>query len=235
MKQNILLLFFSITLVCFSQNKKEPDYLELLDNALYLEFTNMKMEVGKNEKVMKYYEMEFFRSGDKMRMEFTGPAIEKGRKMLNDNSSLWMYLPRTSKTIKLPFKQAFMGSDASNTDLMRMVFKKDYEITYVDIQDNMAELELKAKDLEVAYNKVKIWLDMNKKVPVKQEMYSLSGKIIKTISYENIIKVGNDYIPSLMIIKDELQKNSFTRLYYNNIKKRNDKPSEFFTLGSLKR
>lgn len=212
------------------------EYLVDLDKSMYMEYAILKMEMYKNNKVVKSYDMEFFRSDNKMRMEFTAPAVEKGRRMLSDNSSLWMYLPRTSKIIKLPFKQSFMGSDASNTDLMRMRFKNDYEIINIQEKDNsIIELELKAKNTEVAYHKVVIQYDRKRKVPLKQEMYSLSNKLIKTMLYENIIQIEGSYIPSTMIIKEELQKNTQTKLIYTNIKKQDKKPIEFFTLGSLKR
>ncbi|MCL1938023.1 MAG: outer membrane lipoprotein-sorting protein [Candidatus Azobacteroides sp.] len=233
MKPIVLFLFM---LSPFLNHYKEVDYLELLDKSIYCEQANIRMEVYKDNKEMKFYEMEFYRLNEKMRMEFTAPATEKGRRMLNDHSSLWMYLPRTSKVMKLPFKQSFMGSDASNSDLMRMTFKKDYEITNASKKEsNRIELELKAKDREVSYNKVLITFDTEKKVPVKQEMYSLSNKLIKTLLYDKVVSVDGEYIPSELTIHDELQSNSSTKLSYTNIKKKGNKPTEFFTLGSLKK
>ena len=129
-----------------------------------------------------------------------------------------------------------MGSDASNTDLMRMAFKKDYEmVNIITKEDGVVELELKAKNLEVSYNKMKVLFDTKKKIPIKQEMYSLSNKIIKTISYEDAVLIDGKYIPATIIIKDELQKDSSTKLYYTNIKRNSSKPAEYFTLGSLKK
>lgn len=212
------------------------DYLEMLDNALYTEYSQIRLEMYKNEKLVRFYEMEFFRQKDKMRMEFTAPAAEKGRRMLNDNTSLWMYLPRTSKVMKLPFKQAFMGSDASNADLMRMTFARDYEIVRTSEKEGgMIELELKAVNPEVAYDKTVILFDPVRKVPLRQEMYSLSGKLIKTLSYEEPVQVDGQYVPSVLSIREAVQKNSLTRMIYTGIKKRNPKPAEYFTLGALKR
>lgn len=213
-----------------------PDYLEALDRSVYMEQADLRMELYKDGEVVRWYEMTFFRKGDKMRMEFTGPATEKGRRMLNDNTSLWMYLPRTSKVMKLPFKQSFMGSDASNTDLMRMAFQKDYKITRTGaLPGGLVELELKAVNLEVAYDKVIVWFDPVKKVPVKQEMYSLSDKLIKTLCYETCERVEGSYIPATFSIREELKKHTLTRMYYTHIRKKGAKPDAFFTLASLKR
>lgn len=212
------------------------NYLLEMDQSIYMEYASMKMEMYKDNRLVRFYEMDFFRSDQKMRMEFKAPAAEKGRRLLNDNSSLWMYLPRTSKVMKLPFKQSFMGSDASNADLMRMSFQDDYEVVKVSEKERgLVELELKAKNMEVAYSKVIMVFDTQRKVPLRQEMYSLSDKLIKTMFYEEIIKVNASFIPSTIIIKEELQKNTLTKLYYTHIKKKNSKHAEFFTLGSLRR
>jgi outer membrane lipoprotein-sorting protein len=238
MKTTILILLVTcFQLSALAQtNQSVPDYLADLDQSVYMEYATVKMEMRKDNKAVKYYDMEFFRSDGKMRMEFTAPAPEKGRRMLNDNSNLWMYLPRTSKVVKLPFKQSFMGSDASNSDLMRMCFKNDYEIVRVTKkEEDVVELHLKAKNLEIAYSQVIMLYDAKRRSPLKQEMYSLSNKLIKTMLYEDILKVDGIYVPSTITIKEELQKNTETKMYYANIKKKNSKPVEFFTLGSLKR
>ncbi|MCK9435845.1 MAG: outer membrane lipoprotein-sorting protein [Synergistaceae bacterium] len=237
MRTTILILLTGFIILFVNDVRAQtPDYLFDLDKSIYIEYATMRMEMLKNDRVVRYYDMEFYRSDNKMRMEFTAPASEKGRRMLNDNSSLWMYLPRTSKIMKLPFKQSFMGSDASNADLMRLCFKNDYEIVNnTDKGNAVVQLELKAKDLEVAYSKVILLYDTKRKVPIEQEMFSLSNKLIKTMFYEDIMKIGDTYIPCTIRIKEELQKNTETKMYYTNIKKENSKPAEFFTLGSLRR
>ncbi len=236
MKSVILtILLLGCMLNGYSQANKTTDYLDIMDKSLYLEFANVRMEVYKNDKLLKHYGMELYRQGEKMRMEFTEPAVEKGRRMLNDESNLWMYMPRTSKVIKLPLKQAFMGSDASNRDLMRMAYKKDYDIVSTHPEeDNLILIELKAKDLSVSYSKMIISFDVERQVPVKQEMYSVSDKLIKTMEFEYERQPDGTYTCASMSIRDELLKNSFTRMYYKDSKRSNKKPTVFFTLGSIK-
>ncbi|MDR0506814.1 MAG: outer membrane lipoprotein-sorting protein [Dysgonamonadaceae bacterium] len=231
----LLLPLFYISISVFSSNQ-DVDYLDVIDRSLYIEKANLKMEIYKNDKLIKYYKMEFYRHEEKMRMEFTEPAVEKGRRMLNDNSNLWMYLPRTSKVVKLPFKQSFMGSDASNRDLMKVSLKKDYEVTnIVHHSDSIVKIELKAKDLSVSYNKVVLTFDAKRQVLLQQEMYSLSGKIITTMMYENIVKIDDIFMPTIIVIKNELSKDSITKLYYSNIQRKSEKNIEYFSLDALKK
>ncbi len=228
-----------VLLVCLmpvsAQNVSDIDYLDMIDKALYMEYAEIKMEVLKNDKLLNNYVMEYYRKDEKIRMDFLEPATEKGRRMLNEENNLWMYMPRTSKVMKLPLKQAFMGSDASNRDLMRMTFKKDYEIVAVKQNEpDILQLELKAKDLTVSYSKVIILFDTRLKAPIKQEMYSLSDKLLKTIDYEYEKYADGNYYPSFNIIKDMLLKNSITKMYYNKVKRIHNKPAVYFTLGSIK-
>lgn len=235
MKTLLSTILILCTIISIPGRATEPDYLGIMDKVLYVEYADIRMEVYKNDKLMKYYGIEFYRKDVKMRMEFVEPAVEKGRRMLNEESSMWMYMPRTSKVIKLPLKQAFMGSDASNRDLMRLEFSKDYDmIGKEQLDDTMLQLELKAKDLSVSYNKVVILFDQKRNLPLKQEMFSLSGKLIKTIEYTYKNQPDNTCFLYEMLIKDELLKNSLTKMYYENCKRRHENPAVFFTLGSLK-
>lgn len=238
LKKHLLLIILTIgyTLTAQSQTiTPDTDYLDLMDKSLYMEYSKVRMEVYKNDKLLKHYGMELYRKGEKMRMEFYEPAVEKGRRMLNDENNLWMYMPRTSKVMKLPLKQAFMGSDASNRDLMRLAYKKDYDIVSIQSgEGNMILIELKAKDLSISYHKMIISFDKQKKVPVKQEMYSLSNKLIKTMEFTYVKQSNGKYVCETSIIRDELLKNSITKMYYNEAKQANNKPDVFFTLGSIK-
>jgi len=238
MKKTVLILSLLVSAclgTAIAQISNNTDYLGQMDKALYLEYAEMRMEVYKNDKLLKYYGMEFYRRGEKMRMEFLEPATEKGRRMLNDESNLWMYMPRTSKVMKLPLKQAFMGSDASNRDLMRMAFQKDYEIISIQPGDeNQILLELKAKDGSISYHKMVVCFDTVRQVPLRQEMYSISDKLIKTMEYTYEKQADGSWTCQSMVIRDELLKNSLTKMYYRGVKRKNDKPNVFFTLGSVK-
>ena len=79
-----------------------------------------------------------------------------------------------------------------------------------------------------------ISFDKQKKVPVKQEMYSLSNKLIKTMEFTYVKQSNGKYVCETSIIRDELLKNSITKMYYNEAKQANNKPDVFFTLGSIK-
>ncbi len=211
-------------------------YLEELDRSFFsldMEFI-MEMNILKNEKVKRTYEMKVIKKGEKMRLDILRPSIERDRRVLNDGDNMWMYLPRSSKLIKIPYKQAFLGGDASNRDILRISLVEDYKVIG-DVEEVAGELllRLKAKDLKTAYNKVNFYLDMKTKYPIKQEMLSLSGMVIKTIEYDKFIEFDGGYFPTSVTILDELRKDSKTVFTYTNLLKGTDKTDIFFTTASL--
>lgn len=232
---------FSILLVTLGNiipqdQADSSDYLEELDRNFFsmdMEFV-MEMKILKDEKVKRTYEMKVIKKGGKMRLDILRPSVERDRRVLNDGNNMWMYLPRSSKLIKIPYKQAFLGGDASNRDILRISLVEDYQVLdMVKEVDGQLLLRLKAKDLKTAYNKVNFYLDKKTKFPIKQEMLSLSGQVIKTIAYDNFIELDQGYFPSRVTILDALKRDSKTVFIYTNLSKGTDKSDVFFTTGSL--
>ncbi len=210
--------------------------LEELDKnffSLNMEFV-MEMKILKKEKVKRTYEMKVVKKDKKMRLDILRPSIERDRRVLNDGDNLWMYLPRSSKLIKIPSKQAFLGGDASNRDILRISLVQDYELLgEVEEIDGQLLLRLKAKDLKTSYNKVNFYLEKKTGFPIRQEMLSLSGQPIKIIKYDKFVEFEGSHFPSEVTILDQLKKDSKTIFTYSDMTKGTDKTDIFFTTASL--
>ena len=239
MKNLIYLSFVLLTLFQPCMAQEQLDANEILKNldknffSLDMEF-NMEMKILKKNKVRRSYKMKVFKKEKKLRMDILQPSVERDRRVLNDGDNLWMYLPRSSKLIKIPYKQAFLGGDASNRDILRISLVDDYEtLGAIEESEDEIILRLKAKDLKTAYNKVNFYLDKKTKIPTKQEMLSLSGKVIKTIEYEDIVAFGGSYLATKLTIIDQLKSNSKTIFKYSDFSIDSPKTDIFFTAASL--
>ncbi|WP_036384143.1 outer membrane lipoprotein-sorting protein [Muricauda sp. MAR_2010_75] len=235
MKFKIFLCCVVLHTVTFGQQSSANEVLELLDRNFFsanMEY-DMEMSIYKKEKVKRSYFMHVFKKDDKLRLEIVKPNIEKDRRILNDGDNLWMYLPRSSKLIKIPYKQAFLGGDASNRDILRVSLVDDYKVTKMETNNETQILYLEANDLSVSYNKVIFYLNRENFAPIKQEMQSLSGKTIKTINYEDIEVIDGKYIPTRFTIVDALQGDTKTVFLYSNLLLEVHQPDVFFTTGSL--
>ena len=67
-------------------------------------------------------------------------------------------------------------------------------------------LEAKVKGL--SYPKRRAWIDSEYLLPMKEELYAKSGKLLKTATMEEVKKIQGRWFPSRFIYKDELKRNS---------------------------
>ena len=148
--------------------------------------------------------------------EYLSPAREKGTKMLKLGDKLWTYSPQTDRVIQISghmLRQSVMGSDMSYNDMMEdRPMEELYKATLegsvmIDDRDHwIILLESKVKGL--SYPKRRAWIDKEYLLPMKEELYAKSGKLLKTSTMDGIKKVQRRWFPSRFIYKDELKRNS---------------------------
>ena len=153
---------------------------------------------------------------DKAFTEYLSPPREAGTKMLKDGDKLWTYSPQTDRVIQISghmLRQSVMGSDMSYNDMMEdRPLVELYEATLegsikIDGRDHwIMLLETKVKGL--SYPMRRAWIDKEYLLPMKEELYAKSGKLLKTSTMDRIKKVQGRWFPSRLIYKDELKRNS---------------------------
>lgn len=174
--------------------------------------------------------------------EYLSPASEKGTKMLKLEKQLWIYSPSTDRTIQISghmLRQSVMGSDLSYEDMM-----DDRRLT--DVYNAVIEgeavidgrpvwiLELTAKAADVAYQRQRMWVDRERYVPLKQELYAKAGKLLKSMELKDVVQVQGRWFPTTMIYKDMLKQGKGTEFRITNIKFDQKIPDYIFTKASLK-
>jgi len=175
--------------------------------------------------------------------EYLSPAREKGIKMLKLEDNLWMYSPSTDRTIKISghmLRQSVMGSDLSYEDMMedpKLANHYDAVVTATDTLDGQQcwVLELKAKTKEVAYNMRKLWVDQNRNIPLKEELYAKSGKLLKKMELKDLEKIQGRWFPKRLIFKDMLKKGKGTEFIMDSVKFDVNIPSYIFSKAALKK
>jgi len=148
--------------------------------------------------------------------EYLSPPREAGTKMLKIGDKLWAYSPQTDRVIQISghmLRQSVMGSDMSYKDMMEdRPIEELYDATIEEsIQINGREhwiMVLDAKVRGLSYPKRRSWVDKEYLLPIKEELYAKSGKLLKTTSLKGIKKVQDRWFPSKFIYKDELKRNS---------------------------
>lgn len=148
--------------------------------------------------------------------EYLSPAREAGTKMLKLDDKLWTYSPQTDRVIQISghmLRQSVMGSDMSYNDMMED--RPLQEIYKANITGNekiegrdywVITMEARVKGLP--YPKRKTWVDKEFFLPLREELYAKSGKLLKTSTLGDIKKIQGRWFPGRFIYKDELKRNS---------------------------
>ena len=148
--------------------------------------------------------------------EYLSPPREKGTKMLKLGDKLWTYSPQTDRVIQISghmLRQSVMGSDISYNDMME---DRPLEELYEAILEGSVDIDgrdhwimfLEAKVKGLSYPKRRAWIDKEYLLPMKEELYAKSGKLLKTSTMSGVRKVQGRWFPSQFIYKDELKRNS---------------------------
>ena len=148
--------------------------------------------------------------------EYLSPPREKGTKMLKLGDKLWTYSPQTDRVIQISghmLRQSVMGSDMSYNDMMEdrpliELYEASLEGSVeIDGRSHWIML-LEAKVKGLSYPKRRAWIDKEYLLPMKEELYAKSGKLLKTSTMDGIKKVQGRWFPSRFVFKDELKRNS---------------------------
>ncbi len=188
--------------------------------------STVKMTVQGKRRTRTFEMISYGRGESDTAMEYLAPSREKGTKMLKLGDDLWMYMPSVERTQKISghmLREGMMGSDLSYEDMMQ---SNRLEETYagavtgsetVDGRDCW-KLELTAKDESVSYPKRVSWIDKELFIPLKSEMYALSGMLLKTWTMSDIVEFeGGRKFPTKMVITDALKPDSKTSLEFSDL------------------
>jgi len=198
---------------------------------MYRKLINIESDGSKKEFVL--YTIK--KGQDKMVALFLDPPSEKGRSTLRLGDNMWLFIPNIGKPIRITSLQSVIGGVFNNSDILRLDYSVEYDVKSYSTEKDSHILELKAKKNTVAYDRVKMWVDIKNLVPTKIEAYATSGLLIKTLHYSKITDFGDGIVrPAMLQTDSPLYKNYKSVMLFSKIKKRNF-ADEVFTLNYLSR
>ena len=87
---------------------------------------------------------------------------------------------------------------------------------------------------DVAYYSQKIWVDAERFVPLKQEMFARSGQLLKRTTLSDVKQVQGRWFPMKIVYKDMLKDGDGTEFRMTSVKFDQDIPEYIFTKAALK-
>lgn len=175
--------------------------------------------------------------------EYLAPPREKGTKMLKLEDRLWIYSPSTDRVIQISghmLRQSVMGSDLSYEDMMenpKLLDSYEAEVTGTDTMDGRPcwVLTLTATRKKVAYYSRKIWVDTERYVPLREEMFAKSGTMLKEVELTDYEFADNRWFPKRMLYRDVLKTGKGTEFFTESIEYDAEIPEHVFSKAALRR
>jgi len=193
---------------------------------LYRKLINIEPDGRKKEYVL----FTVKKGRDKVAALFLSPASEKGRSTLRLGDNMWLYIPNVGKPVRITNLQSVVGGIFNNSDIMQLDYADEYNVEKVEEQGGEYLLHLKAKTKTVAYDRIKLWADKNRKLPTKIECLTEASMLIKTLYFKEVKDFGGGIVrPSIIETDSPLYKGYKSVIIVANIKQKDFK-DEVFTL-----
>jgi len=214
----MLLLSQYISILVCKENITVDELLAAMDSNLFSasQIYTSKMIVHGRRSSRTIKSKTWIVGTEKAFQEYLSPPREAGTKMLKNGDKLWTYSPQSDRVIQISghmLRQSIMGSDMSYNDMMEEQSLQEMYIATIEgseiIKDrNHYILVLESKITGLSYPKRKVWVDSEYLLPMKEELYAKSGKLLKSTSMDGIKKIQDRWFPTRFIFKDELKRNS---------------------------
>jgi len=138
------------------------------------------------------------------------PEVNKGQGYLREDDNVWFYDPTSRKFSHSSVKENLQNSEAKNSDFTANSMADDYAIQKVT-EGTVGKytvwiLDLKAKTNEVSYDRLLLYIRKDKTMTLKEEAYSVNGRLMRTTLYPKYITLEGKLLPSQILIVDEINK-----------------------------
>jgi outer membrane lipoprotein-sorting protein len=235
-------------LLCVSINAQTPsarEIIEKVDRNMSAEsrvFTS-KMIIH-NPRNTRTIESKSWSMGEnKSFTEYISPPREQGTKMLKLDNLLWIFSPETDRIIQISghmLRQSVMGSDLSYEDMMEDPHLLNHYNGKVEGEEKIADrncwvITLIANTADVAYQTQKIWVDKDRFIPLRKELYAKSGVLLKKMELSEVLQIQGRWYPKKILFKDVLKEGDGTEFQIMDIEFNTKIPDYVFSKASLKK
>lgn len=166
------------------------------------------------------------------------PEADKGTGFLRDGDNIWAYDPIGRKFTHTSIKDALADSDVKIDDVNQSSARWRVNYNVEEFKSGTLGkyevyiISLKAKTNVPSYEKTIFYVRKDLSLVLKEEDFSANGRLMRTILYPKYSKVKPGYVPTQVIVRDELNKGEQTQEVISDLTF--DKlPDNIFTKGYL--
>ncbi len=213
MNQLLFLSFFTVSLWAITPDAiiKNVEH-NLQSDSGYSKIT-MSVTTARGERTMK---MESWNRGhEKSFIKVLYPLQDRGITFLKVDATMWQYVPKIEKTIKIPssmMMQSWMGSDFTNDDMAKessIVDDYNAQLTSVDAKKYILTL-IPKPDAAVVWGKIIMEVAKEHFVPLRAIYYDEDGAQQRILTYSEVKVYKTRYLPTVMTLVPQDKKNNKT-------------------------
>ncbi len=168
------------------------------------------------------------------------PSRERGTATLRVGDNLWNYLPRISRTIRVPpsmMLSSWMGSDFTNDDLVHdSSYRHDFEGRWTGRSSDPEGWVLR---MDARHGVVGRWarIDMiisdDGTVPIEARYFDRHGRLARTMHFSDVQTINGQRVPMRMVLEPKDEPGHRTELRYLQLNLHADVPDTTFSLSRL--
>ncbi len=182
------------------------------------------------------------KGSDKAFIEFTNPE-DRGVRYLKLGKNLWMYFPKDQETVPISghlLKNGMMGSDLSYEDALESRDLKERYSAAIKGEEGVdgrpcVIVELSATSPNAPYSRLLLWVDSERWVALKEQMFAKSGKLLKTSATLEVRRLGDRWFPVRSELASALVKGSRTLFVMDKVEMNPVLDGSQFTMAALKK
>lgn len=244
--------------LCFSRSGIGPVYAENTDTVRAKQilreiddlwrgassYGRFRMHV-KTRHYTRSLQMEGWSKGtEQTLMRILKPLKEKGTATLKSGNTIYSYLPRTDRTIRLTsgmMMGSWMGSHFTNDDLVKESrMEEDYipSIIFEGLRNGkqMILFKLKPKaDAAVVWGKLELLVTKKDYLPVYERYYDEDMKLARTMRFDKVKLLAGKPRPSVMRLSPADKPDEYTEFVYESLQLNIELQDNLFSLANLKR
>lgn len=170
------------------------------------------------------------------------PPRDAGTATLKVEGNLWNYLPKISRTIRVPpsmMMGSWMGTDVTNDDLVRETsWEADYTAAVTGRREDppgwLVRLEARP-DVPGLWEAVEALFSDAEQLPTEIRYYDRKGRLSRTMTLADVREVSGRRIPMAMTIVPERKDGHRTEMRYLHVEFDADLDESVFSLAALER
>lgn len=239
----IMSILFSCLIIAPAVEMTAEEIINMRDDNEYFDTAKMEAEmiiVSGSRKITKT--MVALTDKKNSLAEFTN-SQDRGTKFLKREDDLWMFFPDAEEIIKISghmLSQGMMGSDFSYQDVMesdKLTDLYDFEIIKEEELDGRPCYVLEGiarEGVKVSYYRRVSWIDKEKFIGLKEELYAQSGRILKETKVNKIEEIEGRWVAVDSVMENKLRKDTYTQFVITHISFNPEIPEETFSLQNLR-